>query len=322
MGLSSNILWHQTDIDGFRDVLNVMIMNKVLGAVFAFALVLGCCGQSAWGQTSFKMTKENGHYYTTATINGKADIPVFIETGYPALTVSLDRYDELLASLPLEEIELEQVEWLRGDRAKHRIHKKLKGKVPVGDLVFEGFVYVVDPYDDRVTVPANLLKSEADTTVCLIRFDFKKNTLDYIRRDAADLTKMHTYRLVEFDPMPIFVSTMELSDASGHDLEITGNFNFDLGCGSSVFFFRNTMLPVLKENKFKIQTATDRAGNVIGHGIFAGYCKIGDKSKTGFSIGITNKTFWEDDQLGCVGPSFFQNGTVILDPANDLIYYR
>lgn len=83
-----------------------MIMNKVLSAVFAFALVLGCCGQSAWGQTSFKMTKENGHYYTTAAINGKAHIPVFIETGYPALTMSLDRYDELLASLPLEEIEL------------------------------------------------------------------------------------------------------------------------------------------------------------------------------------------------------------------------
>lgn len=66
----------------------------------------GAAGRVRGGQTSFKMTKENGHYYTTAAINGKAHIPVFIETGYPALTVSLDRYDELLASLPLEEIEL------------------------------------------------------------------------------------------------------------------------------------------------------------------------------------------------------------------------
>lgn len=81
------------------------------------------------------------------------------------------------------------------------------------------------------------------------------------------------------------------------------------------------MLPALKENNFKIQTSRDKSGSIIGQGIFAGYCRIGGKSKTGFSIGITNK-IEDTDELGCVGPSFFRNGTVILDLNNNLIYYK
>jgi hypothetical protein len=196
-----------------------------------------------------------------------------------------------------------------------------KGKVPVGDLMYEGRIFVVDTNEDYVTIPVNLLKSEADSTVCLIRFDFKKNVLDYVRKEEASLGKMHQYTLVENDPMPIFEATIELSDALGHQFTKFGKFNFDLGNGSSVFFFRRTMLPALKENNFKIQTSRDKSGDIIGQGIFAGYCKIGNKSKTGFSIGITNK-IEDTDELGCVGPSFFQNGTVILDPNNKLIYYK
>ena len=81
------------------------------------------------------------------------------------------------------------------------------------------------------------------------------------------------------------------------------------------------MFPALKENKFKVQASRDKSGNIIGQGIFAGYCKIGDKTNTGFSIGITNK-IENTDELGCVGPSFFKNGIVILDPANNLIHYK
>lgn len=272
-------------------------------------------------QSSFKLVKKNGHYYTYATVNGNAYTPVFVETGFPSMVVSEEWYDKILASLPLEEIKLDKEEYLHTDRTKRRITKLLKGKVPFGDMTYEGRIFVVDTQEDYVTVPVNLLKNEADTTASLIRFDFKKNVLDFVRHENVSLNKMRTYTLVENDPMPIFEATMELSDASGHQLTKSGKFNFDLGNGSSVFFFRKTMLPVLKENKFKLQTSRDKSGNIIGQGIFAGWCKIGDKSNTGFSIGITNK-MEDTDELGCVGPSFFKNGIVILDPNNHLIYYK
>lgn len=298
-------------------------MNQFARVLLTLIIGIAFCSEASYCQTSFKMVKNNGHYFTDATINGNADIPVFVETGFPGMTLSVEMYDRLLASLPLEEIKLEEVEWLNGDRAKHKIIRKLKGKVPVGNLTYEGLVYVVDQYDDKVTVPVNLLKNETDTAACLIRFDFKKNTLDYVRPEDVDLEKMHTYTLIENDPMPIFESKMELSDGSGHNLVISGNFNFDLGNGSSVYLFRNTMLPVLKKNKFQIQKAMDKSCNIVGLGIYAGYCKIGDKSNTGLSIGITNKGFdFGHNELGAVGPTFFKNGTVILDPKNNLIYYK
>ena len=267
------------------------------------------------------LVKKNGHYYTDATINDNAIIPIFVETGFHGMVVSVEWYNRILATLPLKEIKLQKEEHLHTDRTTRRIVKLFKGKVPVGDLMYEGRIFVVDTNEDYVTIPVNLLKSEADSTVCLIRFDFKKNVLDYVRKEEASLGKMHQYTLVENDPMPIFEATIELSDALGHQFTKFGKFNFDLGNGSSVFFFRRTMLPALKENNFKIQTSRDKSGDIIGQGIFAGYCKIGNKSKTGFSIGITNK-IEDTDELGCVGPSFFQNGTVILDPNNNLIYYK
>lgn len=298
-------------------------MNQLVRIVFAIVVGVACCAQASYCRTAFKLVKQNGHYYTDVTINGNANTPVFVETGFPGLTLSVEMYDKILASLTLEEVKLGQEEWLQSDMAKHRIVKKLKGKVPVGDLCYDGFIFVVEPYDDKVTLPVNLLKNEADTTVNLIRFDFKKNTLDYVRREDVDLEKMRTYTLVKNDPMPVFESTMELSDTSGHNLTIDGNFFFDLGNGTAVFFFRESMLPILKKHKFDIQKTMDKAWNLVGYGVLVGYCKIGDKTKTGFPIGITNNIFesWQG-QLGCVGPSFFKNGTVILDPKNKLIYYN
>ena len=280
-----------------------------------------CCTPGALCQSSFKLVKKNGHYYTAASINGNAATPVFVETGFSGMVVSEEWYDKILASLPLEEITLDKERHLHTDRTTRRIAKLLKGRVPVGDLIYEGRVFVVDTDEEYVTLPVNLLKIEADTTASLIRFDFKKNVLDFVRPGDVGLDKMRTYTLVSNDPMPIFVAKMELSDASGHSLTKYGKFNFDLGNGSGVFFFRKSMLPALKENKFKIQTSRDKSGKIVGQGIFAGYCKIGEKSNTGFSIGITNK-IEDTDELGCVGPSFFKNGIVVLDPNNHLIYYR
>lgn len=296
-------------------------MNLFVRLVFAIVLGFVFCVPSVYSQSSFLLVKKNGHYYTDATINGNANTPIFVETGFHGMVVSVEWYNKILATLPLKEIKLQKEEHLHTDRTTRRIVKLFKGKVPVGDLMYEGRVFVVDTNEDYVTIPVNLLKNEADSTACLIRFDFKKNVLDYVRKEDVNLGKMHQYTLVENDPMPIFEATLELSDALGHQLTKLGKFNFDLGNGSSVFFFRRTMLPALKENNFKIQTSRDKTGDIIGQGIFAGYCKIGDKSKTGFSIGITNK-IEDTDELGCVGPSFFQNGTVILDPNNNLIYYK
>ncbi|MDE6270401.1 MAG: hypothetical protein K2M12_06050 [Muribaculaceae bacterium] len=69
----------------------MMKLMRLIGLVIAVLVSGG--GFAALCQTSFKMEKKQGHFFTSASINGHADIPVFIETGYPALTLSLDRYN-------------------------------------------------------------------------------------------------------------------------------------------------------------------------------------------------------------------------------------
>ena len=296
-------------------------MKRFFRLIPCLLIAMLACAPEALCQSSFKMIKKNGHYYTETTVNGNISTPIFVETGFHGMVVSEEWYNKILASLPLDEITLDKERHLYTDRTTRKIVKLLKGKVPFGDLTYEGRIFVVDTNEEYVTVPVNLLKNEADTTAFLIRFDFKRNVMDFVRLEDVNVDKMRTYTLVENAPMPIFEAPMELSDALGHQLIKSGKFNFDLGNGSSVFFFRKSMLPALKENKFMIQTSRDKSGNIIGQGIYAGYCKIGDKSNTGFSIGITNK-IEDTDELGCVGPLFFKKGVDILDTKNKLIYYK
>ncbi len=103
----------------------------------------------------------------------------------------------------------------------------------------------------------------------------------------VNLTDMHFFPIVQYEPMPIFESILELSDTDGHSADFKGKFVFDLGNASHLFMCRKSTLPILKK---QIQTPPPIYGcvrNKIGVGIFAGFCKIGSRKKNGISIGIT-----------------------------------
>lgn len=292
---------------------NLQALAIILVSLFSMP---GC----AVAQTSFSLVKDNGHYFTEATVNENENTRIFIETGSDGMLLNEATYDRILSSLNLEELDIDENASFDFDSNSHKIIRLLKGRISVGGLSYYGKIFVVDSYSDNVLIPFNLLKNETDPTASLIRFDFKKNRLDYIRRDDVDLKKVRTYTIVSSDPMPVFESTLRLSDADGHNAKISGKFVFDLGNASSVFLFHKTMLPLLIEKQFKILPSCDQSGNIIGYGIYARFCRIGDLTNAGISIGITNR-FWREDWLGCVGPSFFSKGTVILDPDENLIYY-
>lgn len=296
-------------------------MKSVHTFVFAVLAIAAIVPVTANCRTSFKLEKDKGHYFIDATVNGNASTPVLIQTGFDGITMNLDTYNKILASSPLEEIKLDKEETFNYDNKEHRIVKLLKGNVSIDGLNYNGRVLVLDSDDEYMAVPVNMLRDDADPQACLICFDFKKKTLDFIRPEDASLEGMHTFRLVESEPMPVFVSTLELTDDQGHNLTTTGRFNFDLSNGTGLFLYRKPMLPTLKKNKFNILTSTDKSLNTVGQGIYARYCKIGKKINKGISVGITNRIAF-DKNLGSVGPSFFKNGTVILDPTNKLIYYK
>ncbi len=272
------------------------------------------------GQTNFKLDKKNGHYYLTTTVNGVPDTEIFVETGFNALTLNKENFNKLFGSGDLEPICVKENEKLRFDRASYDILEVYKGEAAVGGLTYRGVILVIDTYD-KIAVPFHKLINSTDSTANIMRFDFKKKTLDFVERGNVDVSKLHYFNIVRYEPYPTFEATLELYDTYGHKGDIHGNWVFDLGNGSSIFFFRKSIAPFIKANKFKVLSGEDKAGNAIGQGIFAQYCRLGDQKLTGIPIGITNR-IWFDFALGCVGPSFFTKGYVLLDPAQNRIYYK
>ena len=87
-------------------------MNLFVRLVFAIVLGFMCCVPSVYSQSSFLLVKKNGHYFTDATINDNANTPIFVETGFHGMVVSVEWYNRILATLPLKEIELQKEEYL------------------------------------------------------------------------------------------------------------------------------------------------------------------------------------------------------------------
>ena len=91
----------------------------------------------------------------------------------------------------------------------------LYGKVSIGDLSYQGNIYVVDKYS-KINIPVHLLKNEKDTTAHLARLDFKQGTLDFVRQETISKTNMHRYKMVESSSLPIIETTLFISDTYGH----------------------------------------------------------------------------------------------------------
>lgn len=290
--------------------------------IFSFLLLTQSAGFIANAQTSFVLTKDEGHYFTETAINGLPDIRIMVETGVPAVIIDEENFYKLCSSIQLEELAIANDASLDSDRRSLRIKKVFRGEVAIGNLFYKGLIYVVEAHN-HIVVPFHRLINTLDSTANLIRFNFKTNCIDFVKSQMVDSTDMHFFPIVQYEPMPIFESILELSDTDGHSADFKGKFVFDLGNASNLFLCRNSTLPILKKNKFKLYPSMDASGNIIGAGILAGFCKIGSRRKNGISIGITKKSWdFENDIIAYVGPSFFNKGIVVIDPEQKKIYYK
>lgn len=293
----------------------------ITNIIFSFFLLILSAGFIANAQTSFVLTKDEGHYFTEMAINGSPNIRIMVETGVPAVIIDEENFYKLCSSIQLEELATANDASLDSDKRSLRIKKIFRGEVAIGNLRYKGLIYVVEAHN-HIVVPFHRLINALDSTANLIRFNFKTNCIDFVKSQMVNSTDMHFFRIVQYEPMPIFESILELSDTDGHSADFKGKFVFDLGNASPLFMCRTT-LPILKKNKFKLQPSLDASGNIIGVGIFAGFCRIGSQKKNGISIGITNKSWdFEKDIIGYVGPSFFNKSIVVIDPEQKVIYYK
>ena len=295
-----------------------MSIHRLISPFLTIVLTAALCIPTASAQTSFKLKKEKGHYYLTTTVNGNPDIKVLVGTG-ARVNIGETDFEKMMKDEPYDTIPYDKKN-LRAETDEYNIKKVVEGTITFGDLSYTGRIFVLEDFD-KITMPVHLLKNEADSTANLICFNFKENTLGFIKRDAVDTDKMYSFNIVKYSPIPTFETTMELSDTYGNDCDISGNMQFNIASGTPVFLFRKNVARQLKNAGIRVFPSYDKSsGEVVGEGIFAQYCKIGELTMKGASIGITNK-MWFKDAFGCVGPALFGKNDVIIDPVHNKIFY-
>lgn len=291
---------------------------KLIGKITSVCL-MAFISMNAYSQTSFKMGKKDGHYYLTANVNDMGDAQLLAVTNMQAILIGEDNFNRYFKKSDYNEVDKDSATF-KSDEFRYKTQQVLNGKVKIGNLAFDGDIYVLENFDN-ICVPIHALINEADTSANLIRLNFKKKTLDFVGKDAVDINKMHTYRIVEYMPWPVFEASLDIADAYGHNGQTDGKFIFDMSNGTALYLFLDNVAPFIKSNRLKVSPAQDKSFNAKGYGIYADYLKLGDKSNQGISIGILKNMSDAGGVSGSVGPSMFGNGTVILSPAESIIYY-
>lgn len=293
-----------------------------------FALFSCLYSLTVFSQTSFRLSKENDHYYIYATVNGHENTRLFVESGVPGLIISEADFDRLFKDCQFERIDSAPAE-MKHQFGTRKVRKLLKGKIRIGDLSYKGSIWVVDEYEiegtSTIALPVHRLSNEKDSTAYAIQLDFKNKRLDMVKESSIEKSEMKSYKMVGFIPMPIFESDLFISDDYGHYGNLSGRFLLDFGNPMPLYlFYKNPIVrKFLKEKEFKISHAGNKKGKLIESGIYALYASkltIGGKKINNISVAITTTVALNNEELGFVGPSFFK-GRIIIDSKNRLIYF-
>lgn len=273
------------------------------------------------GQTSFQMTYKEGGYFITTSINNHDNIEILVASGFHGIIVSEDDYDRLFVDSLYQTVDSD-ITGIKNFYGRDSVTKVKYGKVSIGDLSYQGNIYVVDKYS-KINIPVHLLKNEKDTTAHLVRLDFKQGTLDFVSQEAISETNMHQYKMVESSSLPIIETTLFISDTYGHLGRVEGRFLFNLNSGSPLYLYiRNpSALNFIRKNKFRVLPAKDRAGNDVGYGISTAVCQVGERKRRKATIGVIGRINLPN-VLGCVGPSLFRKSYVVIDSKNHIMYYE
>ena len=185
--------------------------------LFASAVLFTAFASAQENGETFTTFKEGGHYFITASINGKPETPDISD--YPPSKKNLS---------------------LNG--VKFRITNEGDGKVRIGKhTIFEGPVFILADYENpyHVTVPIHLLHNEADGGSRIVKVDLADDRLQMMSRASlkeAGLKDLSSYRITykTYMHMPA-VKTLLKIEEGGKERTLKGKYYIDLGNAEVLF---------------------------------------------------------------------------------------
>lgn len=271
-------------------------------------------------EESFKTFKEGGHYFITASINGKTETPIMLESGIPALFVD----SAFAASTGCVEISQypSSDHKMNLNGRKFRITNEGDGKVRIGkQTIYEGPVFIMADYENpyKVAVPIHLLHNEADGGSRIVKVDLAGESLQILSRASlkeADKKDYISHKITykTYKNMPAVQSVLKL-DEGGKVRSMKGKFYIDLGNAEVLFLVeknKNVKKFLDSNPDMSLQEALAPNGAVVGRYVLTDKCTICDMEFPDALVVVT-PNFMGILPEGSIGLKFFNQHPAIMD---------
>ncbi|MDE6448946.1 MAG: hypothetical protein K2L41_02565, partial [Muribaculaceae bacterium] len=136
------------------------------------------------------LKNENDRYYVYASFNGHDDTRMMVETDWPGLVVNTEQFNRMLWDVDFKTVSYDSI------RYRHYYPQKVvRGRVPIGDYIYEGIVIVSDS-SETIKLPVLGLRSGTNSLPCPIRINLKDQKSELIDRKDLNADKYRRFRLI------------------------------------------------------------------------------------------------------------------------------
>ena len=256
----------------------------------------------AQSDPTFKLEKENGHYFLNTSVND-IGVKLMLESGVPGFMMSESFYEahKDVLKLPVEPCN-ERIRYLGG---MHNIKYTAQARLRIGDAIFEGTIKIADG-DHKLMIPINMFRNATDDSG-IVRIDLSNNELRIVSRASLlSLVKDATAMDLSYNKFGMPVVNTQLSmDVDGRNIRLKGNFIADMGNGSLLFLNKSQSIvdSTLADSLVTLKEARDRNGKVVAEGLFADKLTICGRTFNDASVGVSK--FPSLDECGFLGVKFF-----------------
>ena len=262
------------------------------------------------GQTNpvFKLVKESGHFYFTASVNG-VKAKLMFESGVPGFMMGHAFYEAHKDSLKMEVKPCdEKIRYLGG--IHHVKQSASHARLRIGDAIFDGPVKIVED-DDKLRFPIQMLHHASDSS-SIVWMDLEKSVFSVISRESLQgLVKKAQTMDLSFNKwdMPMVKTTLTLK-VNGRQTSIEGHFIADMGNASLLFLNKSqtNVVKMMENGWIVLKEARNKEGKVVAEGFYADRVTICDRNFKGVSVGVN--PFKSMDEYGIVGLKFFNIPTI------------
>ena len=290
-------------------------------AVLAFSIAVGQENQNGEDNTvTFNLKYKEGHYYINSDING-VPASMMIETGVRGLLIDSKFYethkDELLFDLKESNIKL-RFHW-------GTYNVKLAGRavVRIGDVVYKGYVFVVDKFG-KIVLPVQYLLNEKDRS-SIVRLDLKASKMSMLSRSrlAQDTIGCNSFPLHKTERLLFPAMYTHLTIKTDYTTaQMDGDFVVDFGNAGLLCLLKNNtaVAQMIEENEAEFTPSKGKWNNVSNKGLRDCTCVIAGYTFNNASIRVLDK-LKIDGVAGLIGLKFFET-PVILDFSRKRFYIK